>query len=59
MNMRYVSGMGAPGKKNIIWIKKKIILNPFNEDENKQKVLFDFKNGKVSTKDKFEREVQF
>ena len=40
-------------------IEKKIILNPFNEDENKQKVLFEFKNGKVSTRDEFIREVSF
>ena len=40
-------------------IKKKIILNPFNEEENKQKVLFDFKNGNVSTKGLFERTVKF
>jgi hypothetical protein len=40
-------------------IEKKIILNPFNEEENKQKVLFDFKDGKVSTKAKFGRIVKF
>lgn len=40
-------------------IEKKIVLNPFNEQENKQKVLFDFKDGRVSTKAKFERIVKF
>jgi len=40
-------------------IKKKIVLNPFNEDENKQKVLFEFKDGKVSTRKEFIREVCF
>jgi hypothetical protein len=39
--------------------KKKIILNPFNEEENKQKVLFEFKVGKVKTRKKFIREVKF
>ena len=36
-----------------------ITLNPFNKDENKQKVLFDFKNGKVFTKKEFKRKVKF
>ena len=36
-----------------------IILNPFNKDENKQKVLFEFKNGKVSTRTEFTRKVKF
>ena len=36
-----------------------IVLNPFNKDENKQKVLFDFKDGKVSTRNEFKRTVKF
>ena len=36
-----------------------IVLNPFNKEENKQKVLFDFKDGKVSTKNEFKRKVKF
>ena len=39
--------------------KKKIILNPFNPDENKHKVLFEFKDGKVRTRKEFTREVSF
>lgn len=39
--------------------KKKIILNPFNKEKNKNKVLFEFKAGKVNTKREFTREVQF
>ena len=34
-------------------------LNPFNKEENKQKVLFDFKNGRVSTRTPFTRKVKF
>lgn len=37
----------------------KFILNPFNKEENKQKVLFDFKKGIVSTKTEFTRMVKF
>lgn len=39
--------------------KKKFILNPYNPDENKQKVLFEFKEGRVSTRKEFIRAVQF
>ena len=39
--------------------KIKFILNPFDESKNKNKVLFDFKEGKVSTKKEFTREVKF
>lgn len=39
--------------------EKSIILNPFNHEENKQKVLFEFKMGKVSTKNEFIRKVKF
>lgn len=39
--------------------KKKIILNPFNEDENKQKVMFEFIEGRVRTRKEFTREVSF
>ena len=39
--------------------KKKIILNPFNPDENKNKVLFEFKDGRVRTRKEFTREVKF
>ena len=39
--------------------KKRIVLNPFNPDENKQKVLFEFKAGRVSTRKEFIREVAF
>jgi hypothetical protein len=38
---------------------KKIILNPFNPDKNKNKVLFEFKNGQVSTRKEFTRDVNF
>ena len=38
---------------------KKIILNPYNEEQNKTKVLFEFKNGNVSTRKEFIREVKF
>lgn len=37
----------------------KIVLNPFDTDENKEKVLFEFKKGLVSTKDEFVRSVKF
>ena len=40
-------------------IEKDIILNPFNEEENKQKVLFEFKDGTVSTRKEFIRKVKF
>ena len=39
--------------------KKKIILNPFDKDKNKNKVLFEFKQGRVSTRKEFAREVSF
>ena len=39
--------------------KIKFILNPFDESKNKNKVLFEFKQGKVSTKKEFTREVKF
>lgn len=37
----------------------KMVLNPFNEQENSKKVLFEFKNGNVSTKTEFIRDVKF
>jgi hypothetical protein len=37
----------------------KIVLNPFDTNENKEKVLFEFKKGQVSTKDEFVRAVKF
>ena len=39
--------------------EKEITLNPFNPDENKNKVLFEFKNGRVKTRTKFTRKVKF
>ncbi len=39
--------------------KKSIILNPFNIEKNKNKVMFDFKQGEVSTRKEFTRTVQF
>jgi hypothetical protein len=39
--------------------EKAIILNPFNTEKNKTKVLFEFKNGQVSTKKEFIRKVKF
>lgn len=38
---------------------KKFILNPYNEDTNKQKVLFEYKEGQVSFKSEFTRDVKF
>ena len=38
---------------------KKIILNPFDPDKNHNKVLFEFKEGKVSTRKEFARIVKF
>jgi len=38
---------------------KNILMNPFNQDDNKQKVMFDFKQGKVSTRREFYRTVRF
>lgn len=35
------------------------VLNPFNEETNETKVLFDFKNGGVKTKNIFIRKVKF
>jgi hypothetical protein len=40
-------------------IEKEIILNPYNEEENKTKVLFEFKAGTVSTRKEFIRKVKF
>ena len=40
-------------------IEKKFILNPFNIDTNKNKVLFEFKQGRVSTRKEFIRKVKF
>lgn len=37
----------------------KIILNPYNESKNSKKVLFEFGNGKVSTRKEFSRRVKF
>tara|TARA_R110000803_G_scaffold3847_6_gene13144 strand:- start:2470 stop:6396 length:3927 start_codon:yes stop_codon:yes gene_type:complete len=39
--------------------KIKFILNPFNKDTNKNKVLFEFKRGRVSTRKEFIRKVKF
>lgn len=39
--------------------EKEMILNPFDEQKNKSKVLFEFKNGQVSTKKEFIRKVKF
>lgn len=36
-----------------------MLLNPFNYDTNKRKVLFEFENGQVSTKQEFIRKVCF
>ena len=36
-----------------------IVLNPYNVEKNKTKVLFEFKDGTVSTKQKFIRKVRF
>ena len=36
-----------------------IVLNPFNPDKNQNKVLFEFKQGKVSTRKEFIRKVKF
>ena len=36
-----------------------ITLNPYNVEKNKTKVLFEFKDGSVSTKQKFIRKVRF
>jgi len=35
------------------------LLNPYDKENNKQKVLFDFKNGIVKTKSEFYRELKF
>jgi hypothetical protein len=40
-------------------VKKRMILNPFNIEKNKNKVLFEFKEGTVRTKKEFIREVKF
>jgi len=40
-------------------VKKTFILNPYNKEEHKSKVLFEFKNGNVSTRKEFIRKVQF
>lgn len=37
----------------------RMLLNPLNVEQNKQKVLFEFKNGNVSTKRPFYRDVCF
>lgn len=39
--------------------KIKMILNPYNSEEESQKVLFEFKSGNVSTRTQFIREVKF
>jgi len=39
--------------------KKKMLMNPFNEEEYSNKVLFEFKEGSVSTRKPFYREVYF
>ena len=39
--------------------EKEIILNPYNPEKNKNKVLFEFKEGKVSTRKEFIRTVKF
>jgi hypothetical protein len=39
--------------------EKDIILNPYNPDTNKNKVLFEFKAGRVSTRKEFKRKVKF
>jgi hypothetical protein len=36
-----------------------IVLNPFNKEDNYQKVLFEYNNGYVKTKDQFKRKVKF
>jgi hypothetical protein len=39
--------------------KIEIFLNPLDEDDNKQKVIFEYENGKVRTKKLFSRKVKF
>ena len=39
--------------------KINFVLNPFNPDTNENKVLFEFKKGKVTTRKEFIREVKF
>ena len=39
--------------------EKSIILNPYNPDENSNKVLFEFKKGRVSTRKEFKRRIKF
>lgn len=39
--------------------KIEIFLNPIDEDDNKQKVIFEYKDGKVRTKKLFSRKVKF
>ena len=36
-----------------------MVLNPLDETDNKQKVLFEYINGKVRTKKEFSRKVKF
>ena len=55
----YDEGYFGLYKDLAIGTKKKIILNPFNKDENKNKVLFEFKQGRVFTRKEFIREVKF
>ena len=40
-------------------ISKDIILNPFDEANNKSKVMFQFLNGTVSTRSEFIRKIKF
>ena len=39
--------------------EEEMLLNPFDEENNKQKVLFEFKMGRVSFKKQFTRKVKF
>ena len=45
--------------RELMYKKKKIILNPYDAENNSQKVLFEFTKNEVKTKDTFERELSF
>ena len=56
---KYENGYMELYKDLAMGTKVTIILNPFNVETNKSKVLFEFANGHVSTKKEFTREVSF
>ena len=55
----YLDGHYGLYKDLAVGTKKKIVLNPYNSEDNDKKAMFEFKKGSVKTREEFSREVSF